>query len=162
MRSIFLRLFAHRAVRYGLSILAFSGASTTFLTACVPVLLTTQPRTNLIVTDSASSPIEGADVSFATFRGPFGPRSIVNFITDSQGEINIDRETEWHTFVFLPDGSTWYDWYFCVEKSGYKAQASAYGEIPRIIEITLEESSFVERCEWPDNPSYPAHIVSDD
>jgi hypothetical protein len=52
--------------------------------------------------------------------------------------------------ILLPDGSAWYAWRFCVEKSGYRAFASAEtDDFDDRVEVVLRESPVRSSCKWP-------------
>jgi hypothetical protein len=127
---------------------------------CVPALLTIEPSADFLVVDTDGNPIEGANVNFATTRGPFGPRTVAIYVTDSKGQHKVKKKKKWHTIVFLPDGTTWYEWNFCVEKSGYKPFASEQPDFGRPFVVALKRSDIEANCQWPtDSPFYPAKVV---
>ena len=129
-------------------------------TGCVPALLTIEPSAEFLVVDTDGNPIEGANINFATTRGPFGPRTVAIYVTDSKGRLKVRKKRKWHTIVFLPDGSASYEWNFCVEKSGYIPFVPEHTEFGRPILVALERSVIAANCRWPTNsPFYPAEVV---
>ena len=131
-----------------------------FAAGCVPALLTIQPNADILIVDADGIPVEGATVNFATTRGPFGPRTVDVYVTDSKGQLKVKKKRKWHMIIFLPDGTTWYEWNFCIERSGYTPFASQQPDFSEPLLVSLEVSKSEAHCQWPTHsPFYPAEVV---
>jgi hypothetical protein len=129
---------------------------------CVPVLQTVQPSADITVTDSESVPLENAKVFLATIRGPFGPRTLAEFLTDADGRVTFGRVRKWERIVFLPDGVSWYEWDLCVERVGFRALAVGEPEFREPIHVVLQATANNSECRWPESPFWKPEVVEYD
>lgn len=127
--------------------------STLWLSGCYPAFRTVQPRVELVVVDPSGSPVEGATFTLASYRYPRAvpaTTKIARYETDSAGTLSIPMRGDWQMEALLPDGSSWYVWRYCIEKTGYRAIASAETRrIKRPLTLVLQPHQGSSQCKWP-------------
>lgn len=124
-----------------------------WLSGCYPAFRTSQPRVELVVVDPNGSPVQGATFTLASYRYPFVVPATTRFArheTDAAGAVSIAMRGDWQMEALLPDGSSWYVWRYCIEKTGYRAIASPETrKIKRPLTIVLEPHPGTSQCKWP-------------
>jgi hypothetical protein len=137
------------------------------LGACFPALKVVQPRADFIVRDAAGAAVENAAVTLATFRYPFPfarSTTLATYRTDMTGTVSLRKKRKWLWQVLLPDGVSWYNWAYCVEKPGYRAAAAVEPDFGEPLAVVLEAAAKPSVCEWPggDEPYHQVEIVESD
>src|SRR5262245_13433735 len=93
------------------------------LAGCFPAPRVVQPKARFLVQDASGHPLEGATVTLATHRMPFPSplgRTMTEFRTDAAGKVSLREKHIWEMQALLPDGTSWYEWIYCIEKPGYR------------------------------------------
>jgi hypothetical protein len=121
------------------------------VSACFPTFLTSRPEAEIIVTDEAGAPLEGATVTLGTteWHGIVGRISTQDFITDREGRVEIDDDHEWKVQIMLPDGDVRYAWSLCIAKPGYEAFPKPWADFDQPIQVAMYPSAVNSVCEWP-------------
>ncbi len=127
------------------------------LSGCYPTFLTSRPEVQIVVTDEAGTPLEGAKVTLGTIErhGLGGRNTLQDFLTDREGEVEIDDEHEWHMQILLPDGDVSYSWSLCVSKPGYEAIPMIWANFDEPVKISMYPSPVNSVCEWPTSDDVP-------
>jgi hypothetical protein len=132
------------------------------LAGCFPAPVPVQPKAQFLVRDANGHPIENAVVTLATHRMPFpsaSERTLSHFRTDAAGKVTLKTKRTWELQVMLPDGSSWYEWIYCIEKPGHRAVFSTSPDFGKPVVAFLEYSEKRSACKWPtDDQMY--HEVS--
>jgi hypothetical protein len=105
------------------------------------------------VTDESGAPLLGATVTLGTmeWHGIVGQNTTEAFVTDSEGNVELDGERDWAVQVLLPDGDVRYSWTLCFSKPGFEAIPLWWDiDFDQPIEVAMYASPATSRCEWPD------------
>jgi hypothetical protein len=122
------------------------------LTGCYPALKVVRPKVDLTVRDAGGGAVENAAVTLATFQYPFPfahSTALTTYQTDAAGALSLRKRRKWLWQVLLPDGVRWYNWAYCIEKSGYRAVAAVEPDFSEPLVVVLEPSATSSVCKWP-------------
>ena len=125
------------------------------LAGCYPALRTVQPKARFVVQDASQHPIEGATVMLVTRRMWLGAQTMTPFRTDAAGKISLRATHQWEWQVMLPDGVSWYEWSYCIEKPGYRAVAELKPEFRKPVIVMMERTEKHSACAWPTVDAQP-------
>lgn len=120
------------------------------LSGCYPSFLTSRPEAQIIVTDEAGAPLEGATVTLGIteWHGIGGPTTFEKFTTDHGGRVEFDQRHAWAMQVLLPDGDTSYSWSLCFSKPGFEAIPMMSMKFNEVIKVAMYPSPVASECEW--------------
>lgn len=124
---------------------------------CTPWPMTERPKLNMLVLDVNGIPIENANVSFAIYKEAMTPTlKIIKLKTNHKGNVNLKRSSYIQMIALAPDGGHFYDWSYCIEKSGYhpvfkNTLTEKYFKKGLIVEKLLPAKNN-EQCFWQKFP----------
>ena len=137
--------------------IASATVAVSILSGCYPSYLISRPKAEIIVTDEAGAPLEGATVTLATkeWHGIVGPTSLTRFATDHEGGVKFDEQHEWATQIVLPDGDVSYSWSLCFSKPGFEAVPMSSIDFDKPIKVAMYPSTVSSDCEWRPLEDFP-------
>ncbi len=99
------------------------------LSGCVmyPIYKTLQPGSQMIVLDEGDAPIEGARVRLSTDFNPHGSLTHEIKLTDARGIAVFEQRSEWQTESWFMHGTRYYNWYWCVQRPGFRTYITSWG-----------------------------------
>jgi hypothetical protein len=130
------------------------------LTGCYPALRATQPHARFSVQDTDKHPIEGATIMLATWRGWYGRQTVEEYRTDAAGKFLLPSKHSWEWQIMLPDGRSWYEFSYCIEKPGYRAISEPRPNFRKRLTIVMERTNKHSACAWPDEAG-PARVIEE-
>ena len=81
----------------------------------------------MIVLDESDAPIEGARVRLTTNFNPHGSPTHEIKLTDLHGVATFEQRSEWQVESWFMHGARFYDWYWCVQKPGFRTYLTSWG-----------------------------------
>lgn len=135
-------------------------ALTLLISACVLWPTTDRPEVTFVVKDPSNAPVAGAKVKFATYSLGMAPRSeMLEVVTSQEGVAVISGTWHWQLVILAPDGATFYDWSYCVEKSGFSAHVKNSLKTNGLRhEEAIKLIAGSARCEWKGTGGYQSHF----
>jgi hypothetical protein len=120
------------------------------LSGCYPALLTSRPRTGIIVTDESGAPLESATVTLGTMKrhGIVGRYELERFLTNRDGRVQLRKRFDWKVQVMLPDAGVSYSWALCVSKPGFEAVPMVFVDFDEPIKVSMYASAVRSECQW--------------
>lgn len=120
------------------------------LSGCYPSFLTSRPKAEIIVTDEAGAPLEGAKVTLGTkeWHGIVGQNTLEKFLTDQKGRAKFGRQHRWAMQLMLPDGDRRYSWSLCISKAGFEAIPMVFMKFNEPIKVEMYASAVPSECQW--------------
>ncbi len=127
------------------------------LSGCVPWHSIEQPALTLETRDIDGNAIEGARVHFVKVKITLLPKTEhIELQTNSNGQVSIDKKSDWHMAALVPDGNYSYEWFLCVEKDRYRSvvyNALSQSKLSTPFIVVLQSAQVSEPCIWSDH--YP-------
>jgi hypothetical protein len=121
------------------------------LSGCWPALKVAEPKARFAVSDESGVPIGGAKVMVESYAVPLGrPELLGEFLTDSNGVLDLHAHRRWMIIAPLPDVTTGYAWAYCVDKAGYRAVMGPLEHSHKPNAVVLEPSAHPSTCKPPD------------
>jgi hypothetical protein len=108
-----------------------------------------RPKARFLVQDASGQPIEDATITLATHRMRFGERVLTQYRTDAAGKVSLRAKHTWKWQILLPDGVTWYEWIYCIDKPGYRPAFEVNPDFSKPVVAVLERSEQRLVCKWP-------------